>query len=300
MPPQYDPTMLPQHDPTMLPQHDPTMLPQCAPTRLPQPIRLDIPAGNRCTNWELFKQSWQLYAKAAGLEEAPEELRVATLLSVIGSEALQVYNHFEWYEDEDITEANILDKFESYCRAKKNVSYERYLFMNRKQGRDESIDEFAVALRILAMNCDYGYLTDSIVRDAIIMGVHSYAVQECLLRENNPSLETCINIVKTVDKIDKHTDYMRACETTENIEIVKPPKEKSEKGFSNKTLKKFRCQFCRNFHRRGLKNCPANGMTCYECGGKNHFQSACLNTPVCPNRIKDKKTKITKHSKWTI
>ena len=72
---------------------------------IPVPKSLDISPGNRCINWEMFKQSWQLYEIASGIREKPEEVRVATLLSVIGSDALQIYNAFVWYQGEEMTNA---------------------------------------------------------------------------------------------------------------------------------------------------------------------------------------------------
>ena len=50
------------------------------------------------------------------------------------------------------------------------------------------------------MNCDYGHMTDSMIRDAIIMGVNTKKTQECLLRENDPSLDCCIDIVKATER----------------------------------------------------------------------------------------------------
>ena len=72
-----------------------------------------------------------------------------------------------------MTVETVLGKFERYCTPKKNTSYERFAFMNRKQRNDECIEDYAVALRQLSMNCDYGHMRDSMIRDAIIMGVNS-------------------------------------------------------------------------------------------------------------------------------
>ena len=79
--------------------------------------------------------------------EKTEEVRVATLLPVIGSDALQAYNTFQWQTDEHVSVQAVLGKFECYCTPKKNTSYERFVFMNRKQKKDESIEDYAVALR---------------------------------------------------------------------------------------------------------------------------------------------------------
>ena len=60
----------------------------------------DISPGSRCINWEMFKQSWQLYKIASDLRENPKEVGVPTLLSVRGSDTLQIHNAFVWYSGE--------------------------------------------------------------------------------------------------------------------------------------------------------------------------------------------------------
>ena len=239
---------------------------------IPVPKSLDISPGNRCINWEMFKQSWQLYEIASGIREKPEEVRVATLLSVIGSDALQIYNAFVWYQGEEMTEANVLIKFEQYFKPKKNISYERYLFMSRKQKKDENIEDFTISLRNSVKNCDYGPLTDSLVRDAIIMGVNNKKIQECLLRENDPSLDKCIDIVRAAERAKQHVMHMQMPPDYSNNNEC----ETMEVDKLSDNNKKLKCKFCGNAHRRGRDHCPAYGKTCHGCGGNNHFQSACL------------------------
>ena len=55
---------------------------------IPPPKELDLSVENRSNNWELFQQTWQNYEIASGLSEKPENVKVATLLSIIGHSAL--------------------------------------------------------------------------------------------------------------------------------------------------------------------------------------------------------------------
>ena len=169
-------------------------------SRIPTAKKLDISPNNRTFNWELFKQTWLNYEIATELNEKTDQIRVATLLSIIGNDALQVYNAFVWNEHDQLTTDNIIAKFETYCKPKRNISYEQYIFMSRKQKKNESIDDFVVAIRNLVKHCNYEQLTDSLVRDAIIMGINNRKTQECLLRENKPSLDMCINIVRAAKR----------------------------------------------------------------------------------------------------
>ena len=45
--------------------------------------------------------------------------------------------------------------------------------MSRKQKSEENIEDYAIALMRLSRSCDYGQMNDSMIRDAIIMGVNS-------------------------------------------------------------------------------------------------------------------------------
>jgi len=62
-----------------------------------------------------------------------EPTRVATLLAVIGEEAVDVYNTFTWDEEGDeLKIEKALEKFESFCNPRKITIYERYVFFLQK------------------------------------------------------------------------------------------------------------------------------------------------------------------------
>ena len=56
----------------------------------PDPLQLS--SGNVCQNWKRFKQKWSNYELAIGIDRKEDPIRVATFLTVIGDEALDVYN----------------------------------------------------------------------------------------------------------------------------------------------------------------------------------------------------------------
>ena len=58
-----------------------------------------------------------------------------TLLHVAGSEALEVYNTFQWDEDDDNTKVDkIMEKFERYGNPRKNLAFERHFFFKESTG----------------------------------------------------------------------------------------------------------------------------------------------------------------------
>ena len=96
---------------------------------LPPPEPLQIQQGNTAQKWKKFGEKWNKYEIATGVAKKDEPTSVATLLTVIGEEAVDVYNTFTW--DEEGNELKIekaLEKFESFCNPRKNTIYERYVF----------------------------------------------------------------------------------------------------------------------------------------------------------------------------
>ena len=69
------------------------------PSLIPFPTKLDLD-GNIATNWKRFKRSWTNYEIASGLISKDKRLRTATFLTCIGSEAMDVFDGFDFGEDD--------------------------------------------------------------------------------------------------------------------------------------------------------------------------------------------------------
>ena len=70
-----------------------------------------------------------LYLTAIGADEKSAKMKASVFLHVVGEEALEVYNNFQFQDDADKMELDkILEKFEGYCIPKRNVTFERHRF----------------------------------------------------------------------------------------------------------------------------------------------------------------------------
>ena len=69
------------------------------------------------------------YSTAMELHKKPENVQVATLLTVIGEDAREVYSTFTgWIADGDDSKFElVLNKFAEYCHPHKNIPFERYV-----------------------------------------------------------------------------------------------------------------------------------------------------------------------------
>lgn len=81
-------------------------------------------------------------------------MRVETLLTCLGAEALSVYDGLKFESEEDQKDIiKVLQVLEDFCIGQTNVIYERYTFNKREQEVNETTDSYVAALRTLVKTC---------------------------------------------------------------------------------------------------------------------------------------------------
>lgn len=149
---------------------------------------------NIADNWLKFKKEWCVYCNA-GLSEKPKKIQAYTLLNLAGAEAVDKSDTFVYEEDEDKEDPEVLiRKFEEICLPVKNVIMDRHVFNTTNQKRDEPIQSYISTLKLLANKCAFGALTNELIRDRIVCGIHNDVVRAQLLRENGLTLQLAVNI----------------------------------------------------------------------------------------------------------
>ena len=107
-------------------------------------------------------------------------------MCMIGKDGQEVKDTFEFERAEDgtdiVTTKILFEKFEAYCKARRNLVVDRHRFLTRDQQPDESIDQFVTELRTLAASCEWGELKDDPICSRIVNGISSNTVRERLLR----------------------------------------------------------------------------------------------------------------------
>ena len=97
--------------------------------KLTPPDPLDLHSSNVSDAWRKWRQRFELFSLASSLSSKGEGIQVATLLYVVGPDALEVYNTFSLEDADDKSKvAKILEKFEAYCVPRKNITWERHVF----------------------------------------------------------------------------------------------------------------------------------------------------------------------------
>ena len=164
-------------------------------------------------NWKSFRREWKFYELAAGIHKKAQEVRVASLLNVIGKEGMDMYQTFQWGNSSDALKIDkVLEKFEERCVPLRNETYERYVFFKREQLSNESLDNYITALMKLSESCGFGALRESLARDRLILGVKDDRVHQKLLGKRDLDLDKAIETIKA-----SQVTHSRATEISEEF-----------------------------------------------------------------------------------
>lgn len=82
----------------------------------PSPVQL---SGNTLENWTFFKLQFANYGVFTGLNKKPNNVQVATLLSVIGKECLKIYTRLDIDEESKKSSEGIINSLHKYFQPEK-------------------------------------------------------------------------------------------------------------------------------------------------------------------------------------
>ena len=220
--------------------------------------------------WLEWLEDFKIYLIASGVTQ--DQQKGALLLHLAGKDIKEIYKTLK--EEGDKFE-DLCQKLTEYFQPKKNVTYERYIFKQAKQLKDESSVNYITRLRNLAKSCDFHNNEDA-VRDQFISSCLSTKLREKLLQEKDVTLEKCVEHARATELSKAQAQEMKQLN---NFEITSSEKEEityqtTRKSFKAENKKKcFRCgePFLPNHNR----SCKAKGRKCYNCGKENHLSSCC-------------------------
>ncbi|CAB4031929.1 Hypothetical predicted protein [Paramuricea clavata] len=153
--------------------------------------------GDKVANWESFKQQWEDYEVATGLEKRDAKIRLATLRSVMGKECMQIFMNLKLTVEERKDIEICIGALEAHFKPKRNVVYERYEFNLCSQNAEESVDDYVNRLRKLASSCQFGTLTDELIRDRLVLGITDRSTKLRLLKEDGLNLNKAVNMCRS-------------------------------------------------------------------------------------------------------
>ena len=90
----------------------------------------------------------------------------------MGKEYLQIFKNLSLTAEQQATVKGCLDGLEAHFKPQRNVVYVIYVFNSCVQSVEESVDVYVNRLRKLASSCEFGALTDELIRDRLVIGVN--------------------------------------------------------------------------------------------------------------------------------
>ena len=247
------------------------------------PLKIEIPCQNLCREWKQWRQIWDGYEEVTELQNKTSHLRVATFITCIGKEALEVHNGLPFQSDEEKAHIKkVLELWANHCIRKTNIIYDRYKFNNHLQEQTDTIDTYITTLRALTETCKFGSVKDDLIRNRVICGVRDKGIQRKLLQECGLTLSQCVDICQANEATAAQLEDMAPSQTTEEEANAVNQKERSKKAKTTKNNGRdpkdelsAAYKYCGYKHERKRDKCPAYGKTYSLCGKANHFAVKC-------------------------
>ncbi|UYV63270.1 K02A2.6-like, partial [Cordylochernes scorpioides] len=142
--------------------------------------------------------------------------------------------------------------------------------------------EFVTELKHLAQECEFENLTESLIRDRLIIGILDREVKRKLLEDPQLTLPRAISIAVISESTCSQVASLNEQKMIEKIEKRNWVKdtirmENAEAGPSGINPRRERiiepCKWCGQRHKYG--KCPAYGKKCNACGKTNYFSVVC-------------------------
>ena len=135
----------------------------------PKPLTFDEHISN---SWKTWKRHFDYYLVATEADKKPNKVKSSILLTCIGEKGRQIYDTFDFVEEEDPLDLTLLiKKFDEYCTPRRNITILRYKFFTYKQFEGQLFSDFLTELKKLSDECEFENLKDSLVKDMIICGI---------------------------------------------------------------------------------------------------------------------------------
>ena len=263
-----------------------------ASVQLRPPDNFDFSKPDTWTRW---KKRFEQFRVASGLNAQGEERQVSTLLYCIGDEADAVLTSTNIKDDERKKYDDVIGKFDSFFRVRKNVIFERAKFNRRAQLDGESIEHYITVLYGLVETCEFGALQDELLRDRIVVGIRDNALSERMQAEGSKlTLEKAKMMARQKEAVAEHSSQLRGDGSKQSPISVEPvrggqpqPRQRDAIGRSNGKPRSGRgdprstlCTRCgKPKHQRGDR-CPARDAICHKCNRKGHFKNLCFSKTV--------------------
>ena len=210
-----------------------------------------------------------------GLDAEPRQ--IDTLLYCLGGEADSVLTSTNITAEDRKKYQEVIDKFDSHFKVRRNTIFERARFNRRCQKEGESSEQYITELYRLIEFCEYGDLKEEMLRDRLVVSIRDTALSDKLQTESDLMLEKAETLIRRKEAAKEHRRELQDNSRESTLGKIGSRqfqkrstsgggKLRSYKGVAQpQRIKESECSRCgRDKHQPG-ERCPAVGATCHSC-----------------------------------
>ena len=134
----------------------------------------------------------------------------------------------------------------------------------RNQHESETVAQFVVELKRLALKCEFGTFLEEALRDRLVCGLKSVQIQKKLLAERDLTLKKAFETAQSIKEDFRDT-------TVPVDDTVNKVGRNASSGHS--TAGAVSCFRCGGKH--SPSGCLARSVQCYKCHNKGHLAKMC-------------------------
>ena len=215
----------------------------------------------------------------------PEANRKSLFITVSGAAVFSELKKLYPGTDLDTLQYNdIITKLSNRFDKKDGKMLQKSLFYERCQGKDESAEDFILDVKLLAENCGFGAMKDTIIRDRLVFGAYDKKVRERLMEEEEPSLADTERILVTREQLEKQKLRVEhASERVSAIERLGPIPNRREDYNYRSSRREVYPRTQRNDDRQHFRNRSRSGsrsnwknVLCSYCKARGHVRKQCF------------------------
>lgn len=232
-------------------------------------------------DWESYIERFEFFLEAHGVTVPATQK--AVFYASCGSDLYNLVKSLVFPKTiNQVTLLEVIEILKKHFNPRPNEIVESYKFHTRTQGPEESIHDFIASLRKMSRYCNFTDL-ERTLRDRIVCGVRDPRLQECLLKKENLTYESAIEMALQSEKRAEDLKIIQIPMSKNNpMDYGQPGNSRSSEGEPmdvnavsedkqrNARLKCYRCGGNHLYH-----NCRFSLAKCLVCKKIGHIARVC-------------------------